>query len=89
MLAWPLTPSPDHCLASDAPPPDDCLAHLPIWQAELVGRELWVSENLATYEEEVAAEEKKGKGAKTGKEKREQRLRKKMKNNPSTPVIED
>lgn len=58
-------------------------------QAELVGRELWISENLEAYEEEIAAADAKGKGPKSGKEKREQRARKKQLRNPSTMVIED
>ena len=57
--------------------------------AQLVAKELWVSENLATYEEEVAAAEKAGKGGKSGKEKRAERMRKKAKANPSAAVIED
>ena len=56
--------------------------------AELIGKELWVADNLAAYEEELAEAERKGKGAKTGKEKRQQRLAKKMKANPSAPVVE-
>jgi len=57
-------------------------------QAELIGKELWVNENLEAYEGTIAEEERKGKGAKSGKEKREQRMRKKEKRNPSAAVIE-
>lgn len=58
-------------------------------QADLVGRELWVSANLEAYEEEVAAAEGKGKGQKSGKEKREARLKKKNKNNPSAAMVDE
>ena len=56
-------------------------------QEELVGLELWVADNLAEYEAEIAAAS--GKGTKTAKEKRAQRLRKKQLANPSATVIDD
>lgn len=56
-------------------------------QQELIRRELWVADNMVAYEEEVVAAE--GSRTKSGREKREQRLRKKMKRDPATPVIED
>ena len=56
-------------------------------QAELVGKELWVGENLEAYEEETGAND--SKGQKSGKEKRAARERKRQARNPSAAVIED
>lgn len=58
-------------------------------QAELIGKELWVAENLEAYEEAIAESERSGKANKTGKEKRAERARKKAKANPSAAVIEE
>jgi len=57
-------------------------------QAELVGLELWVSDNLAAYEAEIAEAERSGKASKSGKEKRAERMKKKAKLDPAAPVIE-
>ena len=54
---------------------------------ELVGLELWVAEKMEAYEAELNEAERSR--SKTGKEKRDARLRKKQKNNPSATVIED
>jgi len=56
-------------------------------QAELVGKELWVGENLEKYEAETGVLG--GIGEKSAKEKRAARERKRAARNPSTPVIED
>ena len=46
---------------------------------QLLGLELWVADNLAAYEEEIAEADRPGRGAKSGKEKRAERARKKAK----------
>lgn len=56
-------------------------------QAELVGKELWVGENLEAYEEEMGLGG--NKGQKSAKEKRAARERKRQARNPSAAVIED
>ena len=55
-------------------------------QSELIGKELWVGENLEAYEEGMGGGSK---GPKSGKEKRAQRAAKKAKANPSSMVMED
>ena len=55
-------------------------------QAELVGKELWVSENLEAYEAEFTSSSP---GKKSGKEKRMARQRKKELRNPSAMQIDD
>ena len=57
-------------------------------QKELIGKELWVGENLSAYEQEVAMLEG-PKGSKTGKEKRAARERKRQLRNPSAMQIDD
>jgi DnaJ family protein C protein 25 len=54
-------------------------------QAELVGRELWVAENMKQYEAEAKSDSR----PKSGKEKREARQRKRDKANPSAMQLDD
>jgi len=56
-------------------------------QTELLARELWVSDNLATYEEEMSSSER-GK-PKSGKQKREARAQKKAARNPTSTIPDD